>query len=256
MIASEILKAFRDHIEIEKISSIQEVVKNFGKGVLTRVVVPTTIGLGVSGYASDVAGAIAEAKRKKLYPEFEKRMKDNAESSKKLREKIVKKYPEISVVTTKKQLKAVENINPIRRFILGFSTPIEDNAMYSQSKSSPIVVLPKRVNRYILGHELGHHESFKEKQGLDFWKRFHRDWVEPEYTEEIRAWDKSPYAKGKGEEGIRDIALKTYKTQYDADRIARNIGISVAAPVLALTNYDLVEGAAKKVVDILKKVKK
>lgn len=45
-------------------------------------------------------------------------------------------------------------------------------------------------------------------------------------------------------------------TPVDADRIARNIGIGVAAPVIALTNHDIVEGAAKKVINLLRKVKK
>jgi len=254
MLTPEVLQSFGDEIE-KRALSIDPVIKG-GKAVAVRIVPPAVIGLAAAGCASNITDAIAEAKRKRMYPKATEAFRKDTQSAKKLRKEIVAKYPEISVVSTKKQLKAVKNMNPIRKFILGLVVPVENNALYSQSKVSPVIVLPKKVNRHILGHELGHHESFKEKQGLGFWKKLYRSTIEPTYIEETRAWEKSPYAKSKGEKAIKDIALATYKTQDDADRIARNIGIGVGVPALALSNIDIAESAAKKILNIAKKIKK
>jgi len=254
MLTSEVLQSFGDEIEKRALST-NPFIKG-GRSIATRIVLAAIIGLGAAAHASNITDDIAEAKRKRIFPEAKKEFQKDPQSAKKLREEIAVKYPEISVVSTEKQLKAVKNMNPIRRFIVGLTVPVEDNAVYSPSKVSPVVVLPKKINRYVLGHELGHHESFKEKQGLGFWEKLYRSTIEPEYKEEVRAWEKSPYAKGKGEKVIKDIALATYKTQDDADRIARNIGIGIGVPVLALSNIDIAEDTAKKILKVVKKIKK
>jgi len=252
-------KAFLD--EIEKLSVCKSYkgvklkkAKQIEKVAYSRVSVPLMAGLIAYGLGSEIFDTIAQDEIKKIAPKFSKEMKKSTSPIDYLRSEVKRLHPEVSIITKDEELKKMKGVNILRKIILRLNTPVEDNAMYSGSKKTPIVILPDtgKVNKYVFGHELGHHRWHKTRQDDGFFKKV-RGVFEPVLKEEYGAWNLSPYAGEKGEKRIKNLALKTYIADNTANKRSNAVALATAVPAAALVNYDLIVDAVKNLRKIVKK---
>jgi len=240
-------------VKPKKTKPIEKVAGRY-ETILERAGTPLVAGLMGLGLGGSVFGTIAQKKIEDITPEFAKKMEQSSASVRDLRKKVKELHPEVSVITKKKELKKMKDVNVLRKILLGMFTPIEENALYSSSKKSPIVILPDtgKINKYVLGHELGHHRSYKELQDKGLLTKIKRHF-EPDLKEEHRAWELSPFAGQKREEKIKELALQTYTEADKAGKRARATALAVAAPTAVVVNKDLIVDAVKKLKKIVKK---
>lgn len=126
--------------------------------------------------------------------------------------KIIAEYGDgIKYVKDKRNLKGT-NLSPISRFgikkILKNKKLLEGNAFYVPTKSGKALILSKdSANKFLVGHEIGHHYDFKDKDIKNKLRRLFRTTM----TREKEGWKRSPFAGQPGESELKDPALRTYK---------------------------------------------
>ena len=91
------------------------------------------------------------------------------------------------------------------------------------------VIVPKNVNKYILGHELGHHEDLKGKD-LGFLSTGLTGTALGRVVEtERKAWEKSPVEIDEKGQEVKDIALGSYENAEKYVRIGFGLGLAASA---------------------------
>ena len=94
------------------------------------------------------------------------------------------------------------------------------------SKKKDIVLVPKKAEESVLGHELGHIKDFR-KRPHGFRDAFFPTTSGRQYAREEAAWKESPSKKGK--QDLAPIALESYKRARTTARVSTGIVAGVAA---------------------------
>jgi hypothetical protein len=135
-------------------------------------------------------------------------------------------YPDINIVSTPEQIDSNKNLGALQKFFL---KKMENNAAYIPMGESSIIATPKDVNKYILGHELGHHIDIKGKKmgpvatmlnmsGID-------DFTGKTVDLERNAWEKSPIKEENNK--LRDLNMTAYENAKNYARLGAIAGLGV-----------------------------
>jgi len=109
---------------------------------------------------------------------------------------------------------------------------LKDNAFHVQDRKSAkkgkrkswIVTKGNRVNRDVLGHELGHHRDYVKRGKFGY-----SAVLGSKYKSEKRAWKESPIPRTKQNRKLRDNALETYRKERDYTRGGLALGSVIGA---------------------------
>ena len=192
-------------------------------GTFTDALIGASAGSTVGSF---VAGSVPNKKMKNIENFFN----TNAVDSKKY---VKKRFPSINVITNKADLKK-SNMGPIKKLILGKSVDYVEkggkNAMYMPGTNS--IVVSKKVNPKVIGHEIGHYIDLKDK---GFIKRMVGNMpMFGQYKSEAAAWDKAPFKESLKERflpglrkkniALKDAALSSYSRLRTGSRVGGAIG--------------------------------
>jgi hypothetical protein len=148
-------------------------------------------------------------------------------------EKIVAKYePNVSIISNKKEL-SESNIGLLNKLFTRSLVMREDPEKWrslavGEKGGKEYVLAPKKVNKYLLGHELGHLESIRAGNEPSILSNAFGVGLITGKTlkEEEKAWERSPIEGG---EELKDLTLGRYKTIQDLFRIGAGLGAAYAA---------------------------
>ena len=155
--------------------------------------------------------------------------KDNAVNAK---EYVAKYSPDLKTISTRADIDK-SNLNFIEKWLLKRSVPEKDkdwdNAFYLPNKEESSVIVPKKVNKYILGHELGHHKDMKGEEPGFLYGDLLGALTGKTVDLERKAWEKSPVEIDEGGREIKDLALGSYENLQKYIRLGFGAGLAIGA---------------------------
>lgn len=188
----------------------------------------TNIALDASLGAS-VGGAAGSLMYHKEYDKLQDIL-ESKEGTVDAKEYVAKYAPGLATLSTKKDVEK-SDLGTIDRWLLKNMIPKNgkwDNAFYIPNDESSAVAVPKKVNPYILGHELGHHADMKGKTPI-----FSRGTIGllsgRTVDTERKAWEKSPIEIDEKGKEVQDLALGSYENLQKYVRIGFGLGLAAGA---------------------------
>ena len=175
----------------------------------------TLTGASILGY---IARKMVQDKEKEKEMMNEKNLVDT--------EKYVAKYaPEVTPITSRKDVDKIKDIGFINRLIVNRMIPKENNPWkaynHFETDQGGFIAAPPMANKYILGHEIGHNIDSKTNPitPLDELKML----VGVSSGMEERAWDKSP--AGRNED--TDYLQSSYDMTNKYLKLGAALGLSI-----------------------------
>lgn len=196
------------------------------------------LGSGIGEFAGSLMYADQYEKMQKLMDEKKSQVSP---------EKYVAKHtPDIKIISTKKDVDE-SKLNFLNKFFLKLQMPEEgekwDNAFYIPNKEHSAVVVPEKVNKYILGHELGHHKDLAGTNGPMFSSGLMGALTGRTVDVERNAWEKSPIKIDEKGQEIKDVALGSYENMQKYMRLGFGLGlVAGAAKAFGPKVLDMIRG--------------
>jgi len=197
-------------------------------------------GLGLGFIAS---GAYQVRALSKVWPKLKKDMLEHQVATKETVSGL-KEFRGVEVISSRRDLEESKTLtNAEKRYViksskkhLGYGIDEITGGQNAAAWKNPdtgkeYVFASEKVNKQVLGHELGHIRDFREGKIDRSTGSFTGILKGRQVASETRAWDKSPF-KGKDDEPVRTNALETYKINRRAARIIP--GFSVVGTVGAV----------------------
>lgn len=190
------------------------------------VVLDATTGASIGS----IAGSLMYHKEYEKLQDIMKSKENNIDA----KEYVAKYAPDLATISTKKDAEK-SNLGTIDKWLLKQMIPDNgkwDNAFYIPNKETSAVAVPKKVNQYILGHELGHHKDMK---GVNpgILTRGNIGLITGKLVDSERAaWEKSPIEIDEKGKEVQDLALGSYENLQKYVRIGFGLGLAASAAKL------------------------
>jgi hypothetical protein len=160
------------------------------------------------------------------YKKVVSQISDNPVSAK----DVAKKYaPDLYVATSKEDLDGLKFNFFKKRLVENlYSKAFKGRNAYYMLGKNPMIMSPDKVNKYVLGHEIGHHLDLSDSGGK---RRLIDHFVSSPM--EVRAWKRSPFKEEKGSQKLMVDALKSYSgsDKFSWGTISAMVG-ALAAPLI------------------------
>lgn len=200
-----------------------------GVGGAINATIGSGIGLIPGGF---VGGAVEFRLKSEVWPKLKKDFKSGEQVNSKATIHGDSRYKNIEVITNREDLMASKTLTDEEKedfYGLASDSEAGDNAAAWKHPTTgqEYVFASKKVNKQVLGHELGHIEDYRSgfKGGEN---GFFSALTGKQVEKEERGWDKSPY-RGPEDEPVKTHALQTYKAVRTGARITAAITAATAA---------------------------
>jgi hypothetical protein len=206
-------------------SPIIEALKAIYRHPVTRVVSDASLGASVGGFAGSL-----------MYKDEYEKLKEimaSKENQVKAEEYVAKYAPGLDLISTRGDVEKNKNFNFLEKFILKHSIPkgnkAWDNAFYLPAGDHSAVLVPKKVNPYIIGHEMGHHRDLEGKEPGFFSTGLTGLLTGKTVDMERKAWEKSPVEIDEKGKEVKDLALGSYENLQKYVRLGFGLGLAAGA---------------------------
>lgn len=146
---------------------------------------------------------------------------------------VAEHVPGVTLISSKEDVDKNKHLSAIDKFLLRLSVPEKgkdwQGAFYSPMENNSIIAASEKINKHVLGHEMGHHIDLGGKEPGFLDTGTIGAVLGRELDLERKAWDKSPVEMDERGKEIRDLALGTYESSKKYERLGLGFGLGIVA---------------------------